>query len=717
MRLAILVLAVACSRAEPPGADPPLPGVAVVDAALTERLAAATARHGAPYHTRNLAPGGAPKFTNRLILETSPYLLQHAHNPMSWYAWGDEPFARAKREGKLVLLSIGYSTCHWCHVMEADSFEDEEVARYVNANYIAIKVDREERPDLDALYMQALVALTGSGGWPMTIVTDGDRRPVFGGTFMPKQRLLATLAQIRATDPAQLADVALRLTQALAHDDPRTGAATLPGPDAIVRGARALAAEFDPVHAGFGRGHKFPSVPDLELLLRYQRRTRDPVALDMVTRTLDAMTAGGIHDHLGGGFHRYATDRPWLVPHFEKMIYDNAQLAIVYTEAAQITGRDDLGAIARETLDYMLREMASPDGGFYSATDADSAAPDGAMLEGYYFTWTAAEAGIPLDDAVVGARHVIHGAPLDADIRARLLAIRARRTPPARDDKILASWNGLAISALAKAGFAFDRPAYLRAAERCATFVTTALAEGGGLRRSFVGGEARQRGTLDDYAFVIAGLLDLFEATSDHRWLDKALALGNELESRFADPAGGYFRTDAAGEQLWTREKPSEDGAEPSGNAIAIGDLLRLGELTGDAAWRTRAEHALAAFDMSRDGGSPGLRAALDEALDMPAEIAIVAPHDLAAAAALVAEVRKVYQPGRTLVMMSDDAPVITALTDGKHALGGAPTAFVCEATRCKQPTSDPAVLATQLAQIRPLLPDRSPTPLVIPPR
>ncbi len=719
MRFAILLLAFACGRGEPRSGDPRLPGVDAVDDALTGRLRTASDAHGAPYHTRNLAPEGTPRFTNRLILETSPYLLQHAHNPMNWYAWGDEPFARARREHKLVLLSIGYSTCHWCHVMEADSFEDEEVARVVNASYISIKVDREERPDLDALYMQAEVALTGSGGWPMTIVADADRRPVFGGTFLPKARLLATLAQIAATDRTQLEDVAHRLTEALAREDPRGG--SLPGPDAIVRGARGLAASFDPMYAGFGRDHKFPSVPDLELLLRYQRRAHDPTALELVTRTLDAMTAGGIHDHLGGGFHRYSTDRRWLVPHFEKMIYDNAQLAVIYTEAAQITGRDDLGAIARETLDYMLREMVSPAGGFYSATDADSAAPDGAMTEGYYFTWTAAESGLSwdlsLDDAAVGERHVIHGAPLDEDTRARLLAIRAHRTPPARDDKILASWNGLAISALAKAGFAFDRADYLRAAARCATFVLGSMRAEGGLRRSYVAGEARQRGTLDDYAFVIAGLLDLFEATSERRWFDEALALAAQLERRFADPAGGYFTTDAGGEQLWTREKPRDDGAEPSGNAIAIGDLLRLGELTGDPSWRTRAEHALAAFDLSRDRSSPALRSALDQALDLPAEIVVVAPHDRAEVAALVDEIRKVYQPGRTLVVMTDDAPVQIALTEGKHALGGKPTAFVCEATRCKQPTSDPATLALQLAATRSLLPDRSPTPLAIPPK
>ena len=714
MRLALLVAIAACSREAPTG-DPRLPGVAVVDDALVERLGAASAKRGAPYHTRHLATDGTPQFTNRLVLETSPYLVQHAHNPVSWYAWGDEPFARARREHKLVLLSIGYSTCHWCHVMEVESFEDEEVARYVNAQYICIKVDREERPDLDALYMAALVAVAGSGGWPMTIIADGDRRPVFGATYLPRPRLLAMLRELRAAAPAQLDDAARQLVAATARDDSTRGGA-LPGPEAVVAGARGLAAAFDPQEGGFGRNMKFPNAPDLELLLRYHRRTGDPNALAMVTRTLDAIAVGGIHDHLGGGFHRYATDRAWLVPHFEKMIYDNAQLAILYTEAAQVTGRADFGAIAGETLDYMVREMRSPDGAFYAATDADSAAPDGTLVEGYYFTWTADEAGLPLDGALAAGRHVLHGPPLPDDVRARLLAIRARRTPPARDDKILASWNALAISALAKAAFAFDRADYAQAAARAATFVLARLGTSdGGLRRSFAGGEARAAGTLDDYAFVIAALLDLFEATGEPTWRARAVALAVQLERRFADPAGGYFTTDAEGEQLWTRDKPSEDGAEPSGNAVAIGALLRLAELTGDPAYRTRAERALAAFSFARDRAAPALRAALDQALDAPAEIVIVAPHALAEAAPLLAEVRKVYQPGRTLIAMTDAAPVALPLAEGKHALGGVATAFVCEATRCKQPTSDPAVLATELAAARPLLPDRSPIPLAMP--
>jgi len=360
--------------------------------------------------------------------------------------------------------------------------------------------------------------------------------------------------------------------------------------------------------------------------------------------------------------------------------------------------------------------MRAPDGGFYPATDADSAAPDGRLVEGYYFTWPADEAGLPLDDAMAQGRHVLHGPPLADDVRARLLAIRARRTPPARDDKILASWNGLAISALAKAGLAFDRPDYVRAAARAATFVLASLGTAdGGLRRSFAGGEARALGTLDDYAFVLAATLDLFEATGERAWLDRALGLAAQLERRFADPAGGYFATDAGGEQLWTREKPGEDGAEPSGNAVAIGALLRLAELTGDAGFRTRAERALAAFSFARDRSAAALRGALDQALDTPAEIVIVAPRDLAEAAPLLAEVRKAYQPGRTLIAMTEAAPVQVALTEGKRALAGVATAFVCEATRCKQPTSDPAVLATQLAAVRPLLPDRSPIPLAMP--
>ena len=724
--------------------DPLLPGVAVVDPVLVARLAAVTAAHREPAHP----------FTNRLAFETSPYLLQHAHNPVSWNAWGDEPFERARREHKLVLVSVGYSTCHWCHVMEAESFDDTEVAAYLNANFICIKIDREERPDLDAVYMTALLAMKGNGGWPMNMVVDAERRPVFGGTYLSKVQLLGVMRQLRGlqdTDPARLDDTARQLVEGLAREDAQP--AGMPAPEVIERGARSLANVFDAESGGFGRGTKFPSPPELELLLRYHRRTGDPDALAMVTFTLEKIAAGGIHDHLAGGFHRYATDRQWLVPHFEKMLYDNAQLAVVFLEAAQITGEPGLAAISRTTLDYVLREMTSPEGGFYSATDADSRAPDGRLVEGWYFTWTPAEVDAVLGaeagslarawfavggSAAVDGRSVLHtprtladaaatldlppaelGVKLEA-ARAAMLAARANRTAPLRDDKILTAWNGLMISALARAGFAFKDAGYLRAAARAAELVLARLrTPDGGLARSWRAGEARQAGTLEDYALLGAALLDLFEATWEPRWLDAALSIARQLEPRFGDPtAGGFFTTDAGGERLLVRTKPTDDGVQPSGNAVAIEVLLRLAELTGDPAWRAKADQAFSAFGslLGTESRTPALRGALDRALDTPLEIVIVAPSDLAEAEPLLAEVRSAYLPQRTLVAVtSAQLPALLQrmpMLEGKSALKGLPTAFVCERASCKQPTSRPAELAAQLAKVKPLLPDRTPAPL-----
>ncbi len=723
--------------------DPWLPGVAVVDPVLVARLAAVTAAHREP----------ARPFTNRLAFETSPYLLQHAHNPVSWNAWGDEPFERARREHKLVLVSVGYSTCHWCHVMEAESFDDTEVAAYLNANFLCIKIDREERPDLDAVYMTALLAMKGNGGWPMNLVVDADRRPVFGGTYLSKAQLLDVMRQLRGLlerDPDRLDATARDVIAQLAREEARPSG--MPAPELIERGARSLASAFDAEYGGFGRGTKFPSPPDLELLLRYHRRTGDPDALAMVTFTLEKLAAGGIHDHLAGGFHRYATDRQWLVPHFEKMLYDNAQLAVVFLEAAQITGDAELTTISRTTVDYVLREMTSPDGGFYSATDADSRSPEGRLAEGRYFTWTAAEV-----DAVLGAelgpiarawfavggsasvdgRSVLHtprtladaaatsklsvpelGAKLET-ARVAMLAARSRRTAPARDDKILTAWNGLMISALARAGFAFKDETYLRSAARAAELVLAKLHRpDGSLLRSWRAGEARQGGTLEDYALFAAALLDLFDVTWDPRWLDAAISTARQLESRFGDPAGGYYITDANGERLLVRTKPTDDGVQPSGNAVAIEVLLRLGELTGDPAWRARADQAFAAFGsvLGSESRTPALRGALDRALDTPLEIVIVAPGDLAEAEPLLAEVRSAFLPQRSLIAVT--AAQLPALArrvpmlDGKSALNGLPTAFVCERSSCKQPTSEPAELAAQLAKVTPLLPDRTPAPL-----
>ena len=702
VRVLVLLAVVACGGAGTPApeGEPPLPGIAAPDATLARALHDAVVAKGPSYrpHTRNLGADGHATYTNRLIRETSPYLLQHAHNPMNWYAWGDEPFARARREHKLVLVSIGYSTCHWCHVMEDDSFEDPEVAAYVNATYVSIKVDREERPDVDAVYMDAVVAMVGSGGWPMTLVVDADRRPVFGATFLRKANLLATLHQIHdvaAADPAKLATTAAQVAAAIADREPSHGGGVV-GADAVERGVRALAGRFDREHGGFGGKTKFPSPPDLELLLRYHRRTGDPRALEMVTTTLAAMARGGIHDQLGGGFHRYATDRAWLVPHFEKMLYDNAQLAIVYLEAAQLANDPALAGIARTTLDYLARDMQAPDGGFAGASDADSPTETGERAEGRFFTWThrevaaalspadatAATAYFSIDDpaAQLDGRSILHLAdappPANIDaIRATLLATRAARPPPPRDDKVIASWNGLAISAFARVGFALGEPAYVAIAERTATLVLGKLREGDGLARSWRDGRAAGVATLTDYVSVIQGLLDLFAADGDARWLDAARLLADQLDRRFGDPEGGYFTTDAARTPLLTRGKRLDDSAEVSPEALAALDLLRLAELAGDDALRGKVERLFGAASglLAQPNGLAGLRSAVEAYLDQALEIVIVAPRAVSEADALVAVVRRSYLPNSTVIVTTDAAIAELGkrvpLVDGKHAL------------------------------------------------
>ncbi len=726
------------------------------------RLHAALHAKGPSYrpHTRYLEPDGSPKYVNRLILETSPYLLQHAHNPVSWYPWGEEAFERARREGKPVLLSIGYSTCHWCHVMERESFEDLEIATYLNQNYIAIKVDREERPDLDGVYMKVVQMLTGGGGWPMTLVLTPDKDPFFGGTYFPahdgdrgtRQGLLSILRELKREYDAHRSEVVARARQ-LSRRIAAASAPSPPGdlPKALIEQAvREVAASFDATWGGFGRAPKFPQPALLELLLRYHRRTGDGHALEMVTRTLTAMAAGGIYDQIGGGFHRYATDARWLVPHFEKMLNDNAQLASLYLDAYQVAGREDFARVARQTLDYAGREMTAASGAFFSATDADSPAPAGHDQEGYFFTWTPAEIDAALEpgdaraarayfgvtdsgnfegrnilsrprsDAEVAAELKLPAAELQQSIeraRTRLLEVRSRRPYPHRDDKILTSTNGLMISAFARAGLVLADASYTRRAARAADFVLDHLrGDDGGLRHSFEVGRARGDGYLDDYAFFIAGLLDLFEATSDPARLDQAVALQRLLDRHFWDAeGGGYFLTSDDHERVLARDKPAYDGAEPSGNSVALMNLLRFGELTLDRDYRRRAERTFAAFsyDLSRSPSAfPKLLSALDSYFDRPLEVFVLRPNAQANAEPLVSCVRKAYLPNR-LFALASEGPELEALArriaglDAKHALHGSPTAFVCERGRCQLPTSDPLVLARQLAQVEPLFTPR----------
>jgi uncharacterized protein YyaL (SSP411 family) len=738
---ALIAFVAGCRGADAPPA-PALPGAAPFEPALATRLGAAARAAAGTARTRHRLPDGTPRYTNRLALERSPYLLQHAHNPVNWYPWGEDAFAVAAREGRPVLLSIGYSTCHWCHVMEEESFDDEEIAALLNSRYVAIKVDREERPDVDAVYMEAVQRLTGGGGWPLTVWLTPSRLPFYGGTYFPARdgergrgpgflRVLRTVADTFAAKPEAAASQATEIALQL-----RDASAAPPGdaPDAgtIGRAVAILRRGFDAEWGGFGRAPKFPRPATLELLLRHHRRTGDPDVLAMVTTTLDRMARGGIYDQLAGGFHRYATDARWRVPHFEKMLYDNAQLASVYLEAFQATGRDDFAAVARETLDWMARDMTSPEGGFYAATDADS--PGG---EGRFFVWTPEEV-----DAVVGAEQgrlvrgwfdvtgpdavpwrpralaeaaadlgVSPAALRDAVDRARpaLLAARARRPPPATDEKILVAWNGLALSAFARGALVLDQPRYLATARRAATLLLDRLRRDGRLLHSLIRGKAGGAAFLDDYAFLIAGLLDLFEADADPRWLGDALALQRQLDADFRDAdAGGYFFTAAGHETIIRRDKPGDDGALPAGNSVAALNLLRLEEYTGDPGHRERALGVMRALGPAvarAPGASPRLLVALDWLLDRPKEIIVVGSAD--EAHPLLDVVRRTFVPNRVLVAAGESGlarlRTLVPLLEGKTALGGRATAFVCEAGRCDLPTGDPAVLSRQLAKVEPL--------------
>ena len=719
-----------------------------------------SAELGAALARRQAAPGGyrprthhllgvdAPKYTNRLILESSPYLLQHAHNPVDWRAWGDEAFEEARRLGRPVFLSIGYATCHWCHVMEAESFEDEEIAAFMNGHYVCIKVDREERPDVDAIYMAAVQALNQSGGWPMSVWLTPDREPFFGGTYFPPREgargarhgfleLLGDIHQTYLSDGERVGRAAEALVRAVrAQMEPAAPASDSEAPGAGLIGQTVAAYKrvFDEANGGLRRAPKFPSNLPIRLLLREHRRTGDAEALRMATVTLEKMAGGGMYDQLAGGFHRYSTDAAWLVPHFEKMLYDNGLLVVAYAEAFQATGRADFARVARETLDYLAREMTAPDGGFYSATDADSEGADGVSAEGKFFVWSKQEvekvigAGAEADRFVAHygvtaggnfeGENILHVARPDEDewtalanARAALYAVRARRPPPLRDEKILAAWNGLAISAFAVAGRVLDEPRYVAAAARAASFVLDRMRPDGRLVRSWKEGRTGVAAFLDDQAFLTAGLLDLYEATFERRWLESALALADETERRFADPAGGWFMTAGDHEKLIAREKPAYDGAEPSGASVALLSILRLHTFTSDDRWRAIAERALISLSGTLTQNPLALTEtllAVDYANDEAREIAIVWPGDatMASAAPLLDVLRRTFVPNRAIAAACEsEVAALGALVPwiaDKSALDGRPTAYVCVHGRCDLPVHEPEALVASLARARP---------------
>ncbi|MBI5510063.1 MAG: thioredoxin domain-containing protein [Deltaproteobacteria bacterium] len=725
-------------------------GAIATPPAASDRVAAMRAK-GSGYrpHARHRDANGAPRFVNGLISETSAYLLQHAHNPVDWCPWGEAAFSRARDEGKLVLLSVGYSTCHWCHVMEEESFEDLEVAALINRSFVAVKVDREERPDVDAVYMAVLQAATGHGGWPMTLVLTPEREPIFAATYLPARggdrgariglsEVLEQVAGEWRRERARVGERARHLLARLQGLFAPAGRGPLPGVEALVRGFDALDMSFDPTHGGFGDAPKFPRPAALELCGRIARRTGDERALTMLLHTLRSMAAGGIHDQLAGGFHRYAVDDQWAVPHFEKMLYDNAQLASAYLEGYQISGEPAFAVVARRILDYVEHEMTSAAGGFFAATDADSAGDDGELEEGRYFTWTPAEvqevigpARTPLVCAyygitqegnfegrtVLSARHsaaelaAAYGMPqpeveeaIEA-ARASLHEARRRRPAPLLDGKIVAAWNGLMVSAFVKGSEVLGDASYLKVAQAAAGFVWEHMQTDGRLCRTFSGGKARHPGCLDDYTMLAAACIDLYETGAGLAWLSRAVVLQQVQDAQFLDAEqGGYFFTAADAEPLPWRDKPHHDGAEPAASSVAAWNLLRLSELTGDPVWRRRAQEVFqAAGEALTDGMAlPKMLSALDFYLDAPVHVVVVTPPGGAGAAAMRAALCREYVPNRVVSIVEEGpsvaaaAALVPAVSD-RVAIGGQATAYVCRGHVCLEPAVSPAALTLTL--------------------
>jgi len=679
---------------------------------------------------------------NRLVNETSPYLLQHAQNPVDWYPWGDEAFDRAAREDRPILLSIGYSACHWCHVMAHESFENEEIAGIMNRSFVNIKVDREERPDLDAIYMEAVQSMTGGGGWPLTVFLTPDRRPFYGGTYFPPEdrqgmpgfpRVLETVLQAYRTRKGQVESAAndvvahlSRSQEAIRSIEPLTS-------DALRLACSQLVSQFDRENGGLGAAPKFPQPMILEFLLRCHDRTGDGEALRMAELTLDRMAKGGIYDQLGGGFHRYSVDARWLVPHFEKMLYDNALLARLYLHAYQVTGKELYRQVVEKTLDYVLREMTGPEGGFYSSQDADSEG-----VEGKYYVWTIDEIRQALaeEDArlaiklfsvseggnfeganilsrvadigevasELGLTESQAGAAL-ARVRSRLLHARSQRPAPGRDTKVLTDWNSLMLSALAEAAGVLERDDYLQAAIANAAFLTDGLEDGGNLAHSRSNGRGEIRGYLLDHALLAEALLSLYEVTFDERWLRSARELGAAMVGQFWDESRGtFYDTGPRHESLIIRPRSIFDNALPSGPSAAATVLLRLARLTDDGEYERIAAAAVRSVRdlMARyPAGLGNWLCALDLYLSKPERIAVIgAPRD-PGTRALLRAINRRYLPHRVLAGRSpggNGQAVDVPLLEGRDLIDGRPAAYMCEGYVCRAPATDPAELEDLLA-------------------
>ncbi len=706
--------------------------------------------------------GEAHRHTNRLASEKSPYLLQHAHNPVDWYPWGDEAFEKARREDKPVFLSIGYSTCHWCHVMEEESFEDETTAALLNDRFVSIKVDREERPDIDGVYMNYVMATTGSGGWPMSVFLTPDRKPFYGGTYFPPEdrygmpgfkSLLKELADAWKTRRSEIVESADSAAAFLGARRQK-GEAKVLGEETLAAGYTRFERIFDDAHGGFGRAPKFPRSHVLSFILRQGRRSGEPRALEIVEKTLKGMAGGGMYDRLGGGFHRYSVDGQWRIPHFEKMLYDQALLVATYVEAYQATGDAFYARIARETLDYVLREMTSPEGGFYSAQDADSEDPHvaGKKREGAFFVWKKEEiekilgaenaklavfrygvepAGNALSDPhnefkeqnVLYDARTLEATASEFGLKAEeavrrfegidraLFDARKKRPAPYLDDKVLADWNGLMIAAFARAGRALDEPRYVEAAARAASFAKTGLTRPDGtLYHRWRGGEAGIPGNLNDYASQIEGRLALYEATFDEAHLTEALRLADILVRLFHDEEdGGFYLTAADAGAPIARLKESHDGAVPSGNSVAALAFVRLERITADRKWRDLSDRTLEALsaDVAAEPTSlPYLLMALDYAIGPSAEVVLAGRADDPALAAFTKAVFGAFAPNKVVLFHKEGQGAalekIAPYVKDQTALEGRMTAYVCRDHVCGLPTADPAAAAKALEPTKP---------------
>jgi uncharacterized protein YyaL (SSP411 family) len=675
------------------------------------------------------------KKPNRLINEKSPYLLQHAYNPVDWYSWGEEAFEKAKREDKPIFLSIGYSTCHWCHVMERESFEDPEVAEVLNRDFVSIKVDREERPDVDHIYMTVCQAITGHGGWPLTIIMTPDKKPFFAGTYFPKEsrygrrglmEILQRIAVVWKQDRSNMLRAGDKITELLEKNLDPVAEGELTA-EVLDRAFEQFHSQFDPRWGGFGDAPKFPRPHDFLFLLRYWKRTGNQHALEMVERTLTMMHRGGIYDHLGYGFARYSVDERWLVPHFEKMLYDNALLALVYLEAYQATGKEIYAQVAREIFTYVLRDMTDPEGGFYSAEDADSEGE-----EGKFYVWTPEEIQDVLGEAdgelfaecygvtpegnfegknilnlldvsweTIATRKGMTLHELErkmSEAREKLFEVREKRVHPHKDDKVLTSWNGLMIAALARGGRVLGDERYTVAAEKAVSFIWRYLRrEDGRLLARYRDGEAAYLAYVDDYAYLAWGLLELYEAGFDVSHLEKAIELTHQMLDLFADEEkGGLFFYGRDAEQLLTRPKEVYDGALPSGNSVAACNLIRLARMTGDPEWESQAERQLRAFGEtvkhSPIAHSFFLTAA-QWALGPTKEIVIVGKKDAEDTRQMIQQAHRTYLPDAVLLFKPEGEPTetldtIAPFTKEQHTLDGRATVYVCENHACHAPAT-----------------------------